>query len=152
MIQSEVLFKVLDALGALSIPYMIVGSFASNYWGRPRTTHDADLVVEIPWSKAAALSRLLGDEFYAPDFVIREAAERRGHFNVIHMEHPFKVDLWVREDTPYDHERFRRRCRGTMFERQVWICSAEDTILGKLLWFKASACIAAAVAGCPGSV
>ena len=47
MIQGEVLFQVLDALDALEIPYVITGSFASNYWGRPRATHDADLVVEI---------------------------------------------------------------------------------------------------------
>jgi len=47
MIQSEVLFKVLDALETLGLRYMIVGSFASNYWGRPRSTHDADLVMEI---------------------------------------------------------------------------------------------------------
>lgn len=59
MIQRDVLFEVLDALDALNIPYMIVGSFASNYWGRPRATHDADLVIEIPPRKAAGLASLL---------------------------------------------------------------------------------------------
>jgi hypothetical protein len=138
VIQRDVLFKVLDALDALGIPYMIVGSFASNYWGRPRATHDADLVIEIAPDRATDLASLLEDEFYAPDFAIQEAAERRSHFNVIHMEHPFKVDLWVRRDTPYDRACFSRRWQGTMFDRPVWVASAEDTILSKLLWYRTS--------------
>ncbi len=93
VVMRDVLLKVLDALEALNIPYMIVGSFASTFWGRPRTTHDADLVIEIAPDEASGLASLLSDEFYAPDFVIKEAVERRDHFNVIHMEHPFKVDL-----------------------------------------------------------
>ena len=58
MIQRDVLFQVLDALDALDIPYMLVGSFASNYWGRPRATHDADLVIEIAPHKAVDLAAL----------------------------------------------------------------------------------------------
>lgn len=138
MMQREVLCQVLDALDALHIPYMIVGSFASIYWGRPRTTYDADLVVEISPDQAGKLARLLEGAFYVADFAIREAAERRGHFNVIHLDIPFKVDLWVRPDQPYAQESFARRRRGTMFDRPVWVASAEDTILSKLLWFKTS--------------
>lgn len=43
MVQPNILLKIVEALEILEIPYMIVGSFASNYWGRPRTTHDSDL-------------------------------------------------------------------------------------------------------------
>ena len=138
MIQGEVLFQVLDALDALEIPYVITGSYASNYWGRPRATHDADLVVEISPLKAAALAKRLEGEFYAPDFVLQEAAEHGGHANVIHMQQAFKVDLWMRQDTPYDRERFARRRSGTMFGRRVWVLGAEDTVLSKLLWYRAS--------------
>lgn len=138
MVEREVLFQVLDALEALEIPYMVVGSFASTYWGRPRTTHDADLLIEMPPSKAAALARALEPDFYAPDFYVEEAVQGRDHFNVIHLRYPFKVDLWFCQDTPYDRERFARRKLGTMFGRRVWVTSAEDIILGKLLWFQAA--------------
>ena len=137
-VQRDVLFQVIDALEALEIPYMIVGSFASNYWGRPRTTHDADLVVEIPADKAHDLAQLLSKEFYAPDFVIAEAIQRGDHFNALHEEHPFKIDFWIRKETAYDREQFMRRQRGTMFERLVWVSSSEDTILSKLVWFKSA--------------
>ena len=75
MVQDNVFSTVLDALNTLGIPYMIVGSYASNYWGRPRMTHDADLVVELSIDQVPGLAQRLSDEFYAPDFVIQEATE-----------------------------------------------------------------------------
>lgn len=138
MVQDNVLLKVLNVVESLGIPYMIVGSFASNYWGRPRNTHDADIVVEILPANATDMSRLLADEFYAPDFVIEAAAERGDHFNVIHFRTGFKVDFWVRKNTTYEQQCFARRVRVTMFERPVWLTSAEDIILSKLQWYKMS--------------
>jgi hypothetical protein len=42
------------ALEAASIPYMVVGSFASTAHGKPRTTQDLDIVID---PTAAALDR-----------------------------------------------------------------------------------------------
>lgn len=30
----------------------------------------------------------------------KEASEQRGYCSVIHVAHPFRLDLWVRKDTP----------------------------------------------------
>jgi hypothetical protein len=136
--QKEVLSEVLDALEALQIPYMVVGSFASNYWGRPRTTHDADLLVDIPRSQVTALAAALEEHFYAPDFAMFEAISRRDHFNAIHIEQAFKVDFWLRTDTSYDLTRFSRRMQATVLGRAAWISTAEDVILMKLLWYRDS--------------
>lgn len=46
---------VIDALERGCVPYMIVGSLASNFHGIPRATADADFVVEID---PGALQRL----------------------------------------------------------------------------------------------
>lgn len=139
MIQRDVLFQVLDALEALDIPYMVVGSFASNLWGRPRSTHDADMVAAIAPGKAGRLAQMLEDSFYAPDFVIQEAAQYPGrHFNAIHLDQPFKVDVWTVKQEAYDRERFRRRVEVEMWGRPVWVASPEDTILHKLVWYKTS--------------
>lgn len=138
MVQDSVLTSVLDALNSLDITYMIVGSYASTYWGRPRMTHDADLVVELNEHQAMGLAQRLAAEFYAPDFVIQEAVERGDHFNAIHLKTSFKIDFWLRKQTPYERTRFDRRLQGTMFGRSVWLTSAEDIILSKLLWYKMS--------------
>ena len=47
MTADEAVVAVLDALETVGIPYMIVGSLASNFHGIPRSTRDADFVVEL---------------------------------------------------------------------------------------------------------
>ena len=121
--ERDALLQVLDALETLQIPYMVVGSFASTFWGRPRMTHDADLVVELAGEKAAGLARLLTPHFYAPLFVIENAVRKRGQFNLIHVGTTFKADVFL---------------PGVLFEREVWVCSPEDVILSKLLWYRAA--------------
>jgi len=136
--ERDALFQVLDALEALQIPYMVVGSFASTFWGRPRMTHDADLVVDISEEKVAELARLLAPHFYAPLFVIEDAVHKRGQLNLIHLRYAFKVDLWLLNDSPYDAACFKRRLLGVMFDREVWVSTPEDVILSKLLWYRAA--------------
>lgn len=45
--ERELLVDCLERLNRLSVPYMLVGSMASNYWGIPRTTHDLDFVLVL---------------------------------------------------------------------------------------------------------
>jgi len=101
-------------------------------------THDADLVVELQPHHAAGLSQKLSQDFYAPDFVIEDAIERGDHFNAIHSDTSFKIDFWIRKQNLYEEVCFSRRQLRTMFGRQVWLTSAEDIILSKLLWYKMS--------------
>jgi hypothetical protein len=136
--ERDALFQALDALEALQIPYMVVGSFASTFWGRPRMTHDADLVVEIAAEKVAELARLLAPHFYAPTFVIEDAVSKRGQCNLIHLGCAFKIDLWLLKDSPYHTASFERRLLGIVFGREVWVSSPEDVILSKLLWYQAA--------------
>ena len=43
----EVLKLVLAQLERMGLPYMVGGSLASSFYGRPRSTYDADLVVDL---------------------------------------------------------------------------------------------------------
>ena len=47
MNSEEATAAVIDALDALQIPYMVVGSFSTNFYGIPRATQDADIVVQL---------------------------------------------------------------------------------------------------------
>ena len=42
----EALARVIDALDRLAVPYMVTGSVARSYHGRPRATHHADVVID----------------------------------------------------------------------------------------------------------
>ena len=45
--ERELLIDCLERLNRSGIPYMLVGSMASNYWSIPRTTHDLYFVLAI---------------------------------------------------------------------------------------------------------
>jgi len=60
MIPEEVLKIVAEKLEICGIAYMIVGSFASNVHGKPRTTHDAGMVIEIDEPRLEKLVQALG--------------------------------------------------------------------------------------------
>ena len=63
MSAEEVVYLVVDALEALRVPYMVVGSFSSNLYGVPRSTQDADFVVELGDVSVTRLGQQLGAEF-----------------------------------------------------------------------------------------
>ena len=47
MTPEEATLAVFDAFASLGIPFMVVGSLSSNVYGIPRSTKDADFVVEL---------------------------------------------------------------------------------------------------------
>jgi hypothetical protein len=56
MSQRALLKRVVKALGAAGIPYMVTGSLASSLQGEPRATHGIDLVIEIAEPDVPVLS------------------------------------------------------------------------------------------------
>ncbi|MBI4584842.1 MAG: hypothetical protein HY717_12575 [Planctomycetes bacterium] len=66
MNQREFFEKVLAALKALEIPYMITGSVGAIIYGEPRLTNDMDVVVELPADRIDDLSK----QFPSHDFYL----------------------------------------------------------------------------------
>ncbi len=60
MSATDLVLRLVALFDRLSISYMLVGSYSSNYYGRPRSTHDADFVVVLPEDKFSALVAALG--------------------------------------------------------------------------------------------
>lgn len=56
--ERELLVDCLERLNRLPVPYMLVGSMASNYWGIPRSTHDLDFVLVLQPADAESLAAL----------------------------------------------------------------------------------------------
>ena len=136
MEQQELLLRTVEILDGLTIPYMVTDSFAVNFYGIPRTTHDIDLVVQIRAADADRLARQFPTDFYADAEMIRQAVEQQFMFNIIDPASGLKIDFWIFKRDAYDAARFRRRRQQTVFGRAVWMPSPEDVILSKLLWYK----------------
>ena len=134
--EEEVLACVVERLEALGIPYMVTGSVASSHHGRPRTTHDTDIVVDpTPEALVRLVSDLAGAGFYVDAETARDALRRRRQFNVIEIESACKVDLIVRKDRPFSQEEIRRRQLAELGGGvKAALATPEDTILAKLEW------------------
>ena len=112
---------------------MLAGSMASTFHGEPRMTRDVDMVID-PTAESigrfvAALDR---SRFYVDDAV--GAVRRRDMGNVIDTETGWKVDLIVRKDRPFSREEFARRQPALIGGVELFIATAEDTVLAKLEW------------------
>lgn len=126
-------------LEQLNISYVVVGSLASAQHGTARSTLDSDLLVELHESDVSPfLSRLQG-AFYADESMALSAIKHQSSFNLIHLETMFKVDIFIAQDGEFDRAQLDRRvARGVAenSDREIYILSAEDTILAKLRWYR----------------
>ena len=132
-------FRVLDALQDLDIPYHLGGSYASAIHGIPRQTHDVDLIVDLPPDRIPALARALESEFHFDEQAAARAVVERSNFNLIHYASGVKVDLFVKGTSAFDAAEFTRRLTARLGQesaREVFVKSAEDTVLRKLLWYR----------------
>ena len=134
----QAVFAVVHALERLHLDYLVGGSLASSLHGVPRSTQDADLVVDLPRERVADLIAALGSAFYVAEEAALSAVDRAAAFNVIHLETMFKVDLFILPDAPGARLEMSRRERHEIGEagQALWFASAEDTVLQKLVWYR----------------
>ncbi|MGE0547888.1 MAG: hypothetical protein AB7O24_02655 [Kofleriaceae bacterium] len=137
MSTSELLGRVVRLLDAAVVPYMITGSFASTYYGVPRSTHDIDIVIDPTRATLDALLVALPEtEYYVDPQVAREALVRRSQFNVIDFDTGWKIDLIIRKARAFSVEEFRRRHEAELLGVRVFVATVEDSIVAKLEWAK----------------
>jgi hypothetical protein len=126
--------RVIGALDDAGIPHMLVGSFASMSHGAPRATQDIDIVID---PTAEALDRFAAaldpDHVYVSSSV-HAALASRDQFNLIDIPSGWKVDLVIRKDRPFSRTEFARRKRARVFDVDLYLATAEDTVLAKLEW------------------
>ena len=140
MTEEEILIEVLNSLNALDLPYALTGGLAVSFYGRPRSTHDFDLVIQVP-SKPGATKQLLkifGKDFYISEEGLIDAVLHKTMFNLVHHETGLKIDLWILKDEAYDREAFGRRKKLKALGTEIFVLSAEDMMINKLLWHKVS--------------
>ncbi|MFN2202544.1 MAG: hypothetical protein ACK2UO_15180, partial [Caldilineaceae bacterium] len=136
---AEITLRVVSVLEELAIDYAIGGSLASSLYGSYRATQDSDLVADIQVSDIASLVERLKSEFYVSAVAALEAVTRRSSFNLIHLETSYKIDIFVPKQRDFDRLQLRRAtpsALGLASPREALFCSAEDTILAKLEWYR----------------
>lgn len=136
MTQSEIFERVVEILERVRIPYMIVGSIASTAYGRPRLTHDMDIVVDLRWNQIDEFVSNFDQSWFVDKEMVKKAVEDKFHFNVIHSPTGNKIDFFLLKDSAYDLEQFARRKMEKFDEnRFAFFASVEDVIIRKMDYY-----------------
>lgn len=135
------LFRIfISPLNRMGIRYMITGAVATIIYGKPRLTHDLDLVVELnPDDAEKFADSFPKDDFYCPPHeVIRLEISRsyRGHFNLIHQETGFKADIYTSGEDELHHWALNNRKLVDVEGEDFWLAPIEYVIIRKLEYYR----------------
>ena len=129
-----IVLTVIDFLNERNVPYMVVGSLATNVYCSPRSTEDGDFVVQANLAQLAReISAQASGVRFDPQLSFESVTATRKV--VLRTEaHGFEVELFALGDDEHDQLRFTRRIQVRTFDRPVWIATLEDMIITKLRW------------------
>lgn len=132
---TEALIALARAFEGAGLPYMIVGSYSSNFYGVPRSTKDADIVVNLAQTDWKNLSSILptGLELEQQSGFEMVTSTRKELIRV--QNSIFEIELFHLSKDAHDHIRFERRQKVPIIPGvEAWLPTAEDVIIQKLRW------------------
>lgn len=130
----DVIRSVVNALNDIGAPYMVVGSIAMNFYCVPRSTQDADIVIQTGFVEyARQLSNRLDELHFDPQLAFESITAAKKA--LLHTEqHDFHIELFELTGDEHDQERFGRRKMVETLGAQAWIATCEDLIVTKIRW------------------
>ena len=136
----QVIKRVTDTFNTLGIDYFVGGSVASSLHGIFRATQDIDFISTVREEHIPRLVAALQDDFYVDGDMMLEVVREHSSFNVIHLPTMIKVDVFIAPPSSWrEQEWSRRRLEDVGMADEttpIFVASAEDMILQKLLWYR----------------
>jgi hypothetical protein len=133
---TDLVLQLIGLLDETRTPYMLVGSYSSNFYGRERGTNDADFVVQIDNQQLSQIAAKLGKDFRVDSQMSFETVTMTTRYIIHHPATEFKIELFLLSQDEHDQSRFQRR-QQVMFEgHSVMLPSPEDVVVTKLRWSK----------------
>jgi len=132
----EAVYALLQILNERDIQYMLVGSFSSNAYGEPRSTKDADFVINIENKSRQDFLDSLPTEFVIDQQISFETIGGSTRQILMIPSIPFEIELFDLSEDKFDQARFKRKVSTKLEKHQVWLPTPEDVIIQKLRWAK----------------
>lgn len=132
----EFLTYILKFFQQNNISYMLSGSVAMSTYVMPRATRDFDFIVHLESQDIEAFSAHFSKGYYCDPDSVREAVRNRSMFNVIDHASGFKADFVVLKNESFRRVEFERRVQADFFGINIFIVTAEDLLLSKLIWIQ----------------
>jgi hypothetical protein len=144
--QADLLAQVIGTLEDMGVPYMIGGSVALAVWAIPRTTHDLDIVVDVPEDR---IQEFCGHfplvRYYIDPEAMLNAFQRRdqpglGMYSFLDVDTGFKVDLFPVRTHDKAQQEALRRCIPTkvMEGLSARVYAPDNLLIQKLRRYAAS--------------
>lgn len=130
----EAVHALAKALTRAGIEWMLVGSYSSNFHGVPRSTKDADFVIQCEHALIGQLFASLPGELVPDRQLSFEGVTGTHRYIVAVRNSTFKIELFLLSGEPHDQSRFARRIKVDFEGQEVFVASAEDVIITKLRW------------------
>ncbi len=115
---------------------MLSGSVASSIYTLPRATRDFDFVIHLQLKDVKAFVENFKQGYYCDEDAVKEAIANTSMFNIIDHSSGFKADFVILKSEPYRQTEFERRRKVEFESIAVFVCSAEDLLLSKLIWIQ----------------
>ncbi|MCP4682570.1 MAG: hypothetical protein GY864_09580 [Desulfobacterales bacterium] len=138
MNELDILKLVTSRLSDAEIDYMLSGSVALTFYGKPRMTRDIDIVVMIPLDAVDGFVKLFEQDFYIDKDMVADAIRNQAMFNIIHLETVIKVDFIIRKNHEYRILEFNKRKKKKLDDLEISVVSLEDLIISKIYWARDS--------------
>jgi hypothetical protein len=139
----DVALRVAAAIELVGGSYFVGGSLASSLQGEPRATNDIDIVLTLPLGRLASFVQALGADFEVDVDMLRDALMNGTSSNIFYLPAVLKIDLFGVGHSSYDESEFyrRRAVKVRASGEELVLKSPEDTVLRKLLWYRAGGSI-----------
>jgi hypothetical protein len=135
---TNTLHSLVEVLQRLSIPYAVMGGFAVRSHGVPRPTYDVDITILWERKRLPELfEQLRNQDYVIPEMYQTGWVDQVKGLPVVKLQRHIRgqsldVDVFLAE-SEYQDEVMRRRSQLDSEGRLIWIITAEDLILLKLL-------------------
>jgi hypothetical protein len=134
MTLEDLVRRLVAALDAAAIDYVLVGSLASNFYGVSRSTQDADIVVSCSGARIGELLKTLGEEFERDPQLAFETVTGTSKTLLRVKRTGFQIEVFFLSDDEHDRERFARRRKVSIFDCDAYVLTVEDVLITKLRW------------------
>lgn len=118
------------------IPYMLSGGMAMSIYTGPRYTRDYDFIVHLKPSDVLLLTEYFKEGYYFDEDSMMDAIKNKGMFNIIDHKSNYKADFIILEDNEFEKTKFERRSLVQFLDFKVFVISATDLLLSKLVWIQ----------------
>lgn len=138
MNETEAVLYLINALETMRAEYAISGSFASNFWGEPRSTRDIDIIFRPETLDVSELGQKVSSAFELDTQMRFEGITGTSRYVLVDRRTGFQAELFLLTDDPFDQSRFARRTQAELSGVRAIFLTAEDVIVQKLLWLQRS--------------